>query len=53
MFDPIKRAEILRNNAFKNGKFLISKVGGSKQEPDPNKLFHDYFRYKDYIKNET
>lgn len=51
LHDPVKRAENIRRRMMKNGQYLIAKLVGSGQEPDPKKLFHTYFRYKDYIKN--
>lgn len=49
MFDPEKRAELLRPKMMKDGKYLIARIEGSKQEADPNKILDAYFRYKNYI----
>lgn len=51
-FNPAKKAEIIRERLIKNGKYLISKIGGSKQESGTRKVLDDYFRYKDYMDNE-
>lgn len=50
-FDPTKKAQIIRGRLKKGGKYLISKIGGSKQEGGTRKVLNDYFRYKDYMDN--
>ena len=52
LFNPIKKAEIIREGLMKNGKYLISKIGESKQEDGTRKVLDTYFRYKDYMDNE-
>jgi len=51
-FNPTKKAEVIREKLRKDGKYLISKIGGSKQESGTRKVLDDYFRYKDYMDNE-
>jgi len=53
MFDPEKRAELVRPKMMKNGKYLIARIGGSGQESDPNKILDMYFRYKNYISGDN
>ena len=52
LFNPTKKAEIIREKLMKNGKYLISKIGESKQEDGMRKVLDTYFRYKDYMDNE-
>ena len=51
-FNPTKKAEIIRERLMKDGKYLISKIEGSKQENGTRKVLDTYFRYKDYMNNE-
>jgi uncharacterized Fe-S cluster-containing radical SAM superfamily protein len=53
MFDPEKRAELVRPKMMKNGKYLVTRIGGSVQEADPNKILDTYFRYKNYISGDN
>lgn len=50
-FNPLKRAEVVRNKMMKNGKYLIAKIEGSGQEQKDKKVLDAYFRYKDYMDN--
>ena len=50
-FDPVKNRKIIRKRLIKDGKYLISKIEGSKQEQGTKKVLGNYFRYKDYIDN--
>ena len=50
-FNPLKRAETVRNKMMDNGKYLIAKIQDSGQEPQKKKRRDAYFRYKDYMKN--
>ena len=50
-FNPLKRAETVRNKMMDNGKYLIAKIQDSGQEPQKKKIIDAYFRYKDYMKN--
>lgn len=36
---------------MKDGKFLVARLEGAGQEPQPEKLLDSYFRYKEYIHN--
>jgi uncharacterized Fe-S cluster-containing radical SAM superfamily protein len=52
MFDPEKRAELLRPHMMKDGKFLISKIAGTGEEvkKDEGRIAYDtYFKFKWYI----
>ena len=49
MFNPNKKAEVLRKLLIKEDKYLLAKVGGSGQDPGEQKILTDYFRYKDYV----
>ncbi|MCK5466400.1 radical SAM protein [Candidatus Parcubacteria bacterium] len=51
-FNPIKKAEVIREKLRKDGKYLISKIEGSKQEGGTRKVLDAYFRYKDYMDSE-
>ena len=51
LFNPAKKAEIIRGKLMKDGKYLISKIGESKQEGGTRKVLDTYFRYKDYMDN--
>lgn len=51
-YDSIKTGELIRERLMKDGKFLIARIGGSRQEGGKKKVLDDYFRYKDYIDNE-
>jgi len=53
MFGPEKRAELVRSKMIKNGKYLITRIAGSAQEADPNKILDAYFRYKNYISGDN
>ncbi len=53
MSDPENRARILRPLMMKNGKYLITRISGSGQEADPNKILNAYFRYKNYISGDN
>jgi len=53
MFNPEKRAELVRPKMMKNGKYLVTRIGGSVQEADPNKILDMYFRYKNYISGDN
>jgi uncharacterized Fe-S cluster-containing radical SAM superfamily protein len=53
MFNPEKRAELVRSKMMKNGKYLVTRIGGSVQEADPNKILDMYFRYKNYISGDN
>ncbi|MFH1229245.1 MAG: radical SAM protein [Candidatus Aenigmatarchaeota archaeon] len=53
MIDPEKRSELLRPRMMKDGKFLITRIGGSVQEADQNKILDNYFRYKNYISGDN
>ena len=50
-FNPTKKAEVIREGLMKDGKYLISKIEGSKQEGGTRKVLDTYFRYKDYMDN--
>jgi len=50
-FNPTKKAEVIREGLMKDGKYLISKIEGSKQESGTRKVLDTYFRYKDYMDN--
>jgi len=50
MFDPEKRAEILRPKMMKDGKYLVSRIEGTGQDP---RFIDVYFRYYDYVDDET
>jgi uncharacterized Fe-S cluster-containing radical SAM superfamily protein len=55
MFDPEKRAEILRPKMVKNGKFLIARIRGSGEEfkqEEEKIVYKDYFKFKWYLKPE-
>ena len=52
LFNPTKKAEIIRERLMEDGKYLISKIEGSKQEGGTRKVLGAYFRYKDYMDNE-
>jgi uncharacterized Fe-S cluster-containing radical SAM superfamily protein len=53
MFDPEKRAALLRPLMMKDGKYLITRIAGSVQESDPKKILDMYFRYKNYISGDN
>jgi len=53
MFNPEKRAELVRPKMMKDGKYLVTRIGGSGQEADPNKILDMYFRYKNYISGDN
>jgi uncharacterized Fe-S cluster-containing radical SAM superfamily protein len=50
MFDPEKRAGLLRPKMMKNEKFLITRIEGTGQDP---RSIDIYFRYYDYVDDET
>jgi uncharacterized Fe-S cluster-containing radical SAM superfamily protein len=50
MFDPEKRAELLRPKMMKDGKFLIARIEGTGQDP---RFIDVYFRYYDYVDDEN
>lgn len=52
MFDPEKRAELIRSKMMKDGKYLISKIAGSGEEvkKDEGRIaYATYFKFKWYI----
>jgi uncharacterized Fe-S cluster-containing radical SAM superfamily protein len=52
MFDPEKRAELLRPRMMKDGKYLIAKIAGSGEEvkEDEERIaYATYFKFKWYI----
>lgn len=52
MFDPEKRAGLLRPKMMKDGKFLIAKIAGTGEEvkKDENRIaYATYFKFKWYI----
>ncbi|MCK5413294.1 MAG: radical SAM protein [Candidatus Pacebacteria bacterium] len=49
MFNSGQRAQALRKNLIKDGKYLLAKIGGAGQDPGERKVLTDYFRFKDYI----
>jgi len=52
MFDPEKRAELLRPKMMKDGKYLISKIVGSGEEVNKDEkriAYATYFKFKWYI----
>ncbi|MBN2203293.1 MAG: radical SAM protein [Candidatus Aenigmarchaeota archaeon] len=52
MFDPVKRADMLRPLMLKNGKFLISRIAGTGEEvkEDEDRIaYSTYFKFKWYI----
>lgn len=49
MFNSDQRAQVLRKNLIKDGKYLLSKIGGAGQDPGERKVLTEYFRYKDYV----
>jgi len=54
MFDPEKRAELLRPKMMKDGKYFIAKIAGSGEEvkEDENRIaYNTYFKFKWYINN--
>lgn len=55
LHNPVTRAAGLRNVMLKakgaKRQFFIAKIAGSGQEAKPARIFHDYFRWRDYIKN--
>jgi uncharacterized Fe-S cluster-containing radical SAM superfamily protein len=53
MFDSEKRAELIRPKMMIDGKYLVTRIGGSIQEADPNKILDMYFRYKNYISGDN
>lgn len=53
MFNPEKRAELLRSKMMKEGKYLIPKIEGSIQEADTNKILDMHFRYRNYISGDN
>jgi len=53
MLNPDKRAYLLRPRMMKEGKYLITRIEGSAQEADPNKILDMYFRYKNYISGDN
>jgi len=50
-FNPSKRADIVRPQMMKDGRYLIAKIEGSGQEKKDKKVLDTYFRYKDYMDN--
>jgi len=55
MFNPEKRAELLRPRMMKDGKFLITKIKGSGEEfkhEEEKIVYKDYFKFKWYLKPE-
>jgi len=50
-FNPAKNRKAIRKRLIENGRYLISKIGGSKQERGTEKVLDAYFRYKDYMDN--
>ena len=55
MFDPEKRAELVRPKMMKNGKYLITKIKGSGEEfkhEEEKIVYKDYFKFKWYLKPE-
>jgi uncharacterized Fe-S cluster-containing radical SAM superfamily protein len=50
LFDPEKRAELVRPKMMKDGKFLISRIEGTGQDP---RVIDVYFRYYNYIGDDT
>ncbi|MEM5778439.1 MAG: radical SAM protein [Candidatus Aenigmatarchaeota archaeon] len=53
MFNPEKRADLLRQKMMKNNKYLIAKIEGSGQEKDSKKVIESFFRWKEYIGHHT
>lgn len=49
LYNPFKRAEIVRLKMIKDGKYLIARIEGSGQERKAEKVLSEYFRYKDYM----
>jgi len=53
MFNPEKRAELIRPKMMKNEKYLIARIEGSGQERNLEKILSNYFRYKNYISGDN
>lgn len=55
MFNPEKRAELLRPKMMKNRKYLVTKIKGSGEEfkhEEEKIVYKDYFKFKWYLKPE-
>jgi len=55
MFDPEKRADLLRPRMMKDGKYIITKIRGSGEEfkhEEEKIVYKDHFKFKWYLKPE-